>query len=192
MLKARTIFREFLKSPNKVGAISPSSRYLANAMLDQLHWDTLTTVVEYGPGTGAISKHLLKRVGDHQKLFAVELNASFVPVLNQKLPTLKVFNESVSDIRRICDREGVDWVDGIISGLPWTVFPEPLQEELLNATLSVLAEGGQFVTFAYFHGLPLQNARRFRKRLKETFSTVTISQVVWRNFPPAIFYSCRK
>lgn len=192
MLKARTIFREFLKSPNKVGAIAPSSPYLANAMLDQLHWDKLTNVVEYGPGTGAISKHLLKRVGDHQKLFAVELNASFVPVLNQKLPTLKVFNESVSDIRRICDREGVDWVDGIISGLPWTVFPEPLQEELLNATLSVLAEGGQFVTFAYFHGLPLQNARRFRKRLKETFSTVTISQVVWRNFPPAIFYSCRK
>ena len=192
MLKARTIFREFLKSPNKVGAIAPSSPYLANAMLDQLHWDTLTNVVEYGPGTGAISKHLLKRVGDHQKLFAVELNASFVPVLNQKLPTLKVFNESVSDIRRICDREGVDWVDGIISGLPWTVFPEPLQEELLNATLSVLAEGGQFVTFAYFHGLPLQNARRFRKRLKENFSNVTISQVVWRNFPPAIFYSCRK
>ena len=192
MLKARTIFREFLKSPNKVGAIAPSSRYLANAMLDQLHWDTLTNVVEYGPGTGAISKHLLKRVGDHQKLFAVELNASFVPVLNQKLPTLKVFNESVSDIRRICDREGVDWVDGIISGLPWTVFPEPLQEELLNATLSVLAEGGQFVTFAYFHGLPLQNARRFRKRLKENFSNVTISQVVWRNFPPAIFYSCRQ
>ena len=192
MLKARTIFREFLKSPNKVGAIAPSSPYLANAMLDQLHWDKLTNVVEYGPGTGAISKHLLKRVGDHQKLFAVELNASFVPVLNQKLPTLKVFNESVSDIRRICDREGVDWVDGIISGLPWTVFPEPLQEELLNATLSVLAEGGQFVTFAYFHGLPLQNARRFRKRLKENFSNVTISQVVWRNFPPAIFYSCRK
>ena len=192
MLKARTIFREFLKSPNKVGAIAPSSPYLANAMLDQLHWDKLTNVVEYGPGTGAISKHLLKRVGDHQKLFAVELNASFVPVLNQKLPTFKVFNESVSDIRRICDREGVDWVDGIISGLPWTVFPEPLQEELLNATLSVLAEGGQFVTFAYFHGLPLQNARRFRKRLKENFSNVTISQVVWRNFPPAIFYSCRK
>ncbi|MAX20601.1 MAG: hypothetical protein CMJ60_00280, partial [Planctomycetaceae bacterium] len=81
MLKARTIFREFLKSPNKVGAIAPSSRYLANAMLDQLHWDTLTNVVEYGPGTGAISKHLLKRVRDHQKFFAVELNASFVPVL---------------------------------------------------------------------------------------------------------------
>lgn len=192
MLKARTIFREFLKSPNKVGAIAPSSRYLANAMLDQLHWDTLTNVVEYGPGTGAISKHLLERVGDHQKFFAVELNGSFIPVLNEKLPQLKVFNESVSDIRRICDREDVDWVDGIISGLPWTAFPEPLQEELLSATLDVLADNGQFVTFAYVHGLPLQNARRFRKRLKETFSTVKISRVVWRNFPPAIFYSCRK
>ena len=153
MVKARTIFREFLKSPNKVGAVAPSSRYLANAMLDQLQWDSLKNVVEYGPGTGAISKHLLKRVGKQQKFFAVELNDNFIPVLRKKLPELTVFNESVSDIRQICDREGVDWVDGIISGLPWTAFPESLQEELLNATLSVLADGGQFVTFAYVHGL---------------------------------------
>ena len=192
MVRARTIFREFLKSPNKVGAIAPSSTYLANAMLDQLDWDSLKNVVEYGPGTGAISKHLLKRVGAHQTFFAVELNESFIPVLHNKLPELQVFNESVCDIRQICDREGLDWVDGIISGLPWTAFPEALREELLDATLSVLAEQGQFITFAYVHGLPLSNARRFRSRLKETFSEVTISRVVWRNIPPAVFYNCRK
>ncbi|MBA62288.1 MAG: ribosomal RNA adenine dimethylase domain-containing protein [Planctomycetaceae bacterium] len=192
MVRARTIFHEFLKAPNKVGAVVPSSRYLATAMLDQLNWDTLKNVVEYGPGTGAISKYLLQRVGDHQNLFAVELNESFIPVLNDRLPELQVFNESVGDIRQICDRQGIDWVDGIISGLPWTAFPESLQEELLSATLRVLAKGGQFITFAYLHGLPLQNARRFRSRLKETFSKVTISPVVWRNIPPAIFYSCRK
>ena len=192
MLKARTIFRQFLKSPNKVGAVAPSSRYLANAMLDELAWDTLTNVVEYGPGTGAISRHLLKRIEPHQRLFAVELNDQFIPVLQQKLPELEVFNESVSDIRAICDREQVDVVDAIVSGLPWTAFPEPLQEELMNATLSVLADRGQFVTFAYVHGLPLQNAKRFRNRLKDTFSEVSISPVVWRNVPPAIFYSCRK
>ncbi len=192
MAKARTIFREFLKSPNKVGAVAPSSRFLASAMLNELDWETLRTVVEYGPGTGAISKYLLRRVQDHQKYFAVELNASFIAGLRRRLPELQVFNESVSDIRSICDREKVDWVDGIISGLPWTSFPESLQEELLEATLSVLADKGQFVTFAYVHGLPLQNARRFRRRLKETFSSVKVSPVIWRNVPPAIFYSCRK
>lgn len=192
MVKARTIFREFLKSPNKVGAVAPSSRYLANAMLDQLKWDSLKSVVEYGPGTGAISRQLLKRVGEQQKFFAVELNGNFIPVLRKKLPELTVFHESVGDIRHICNREGVDWVDGIISGLPWTAFPESLQKELLEATLSVLADGGQFVTFAYVHGLALQNARRFRARLREAFSEVTVSPVVWRNLPPAVFYSCRK
>ena len=192
MVKARTIFREFLKYPNKVGAVAPSSRYLANAMLDELDWENLTNVVEYGPGTGAISKHLLQRVGSHQRFFAVELNDQFIPVLNRKLPELQVFNESVGDIRSICDREQVEWVDAIISGLPWTAFPEALQKELMDATLSVLPEGGQFVTFAYVHGLRLSNARRFRKGLQEAFSQVQISPVIWRNIPPAIFYSCRK
>ena len=192
MVKARTIFREFLKYPNKVGAVAPSSRYLANAMLDELDWENLTNVVEYGPGTGAISKHLLQRVGSHQRFFAVELNDQFIPVLNRKLPELQVFNESVGDIRSICDREQVEWVDAIISGLPWTAFPEALQKELMGATLSVLPEGAQFVTFAYVHGLRLSNARRFRKGLQEAFSQVQISPVIWRNIPPAIFYSCRK
>ncbi len=67
-----------------------------------------------------------------------------------------------------------------------------MQAELLQATHDALADGGQFATFAYLHGLPLPAARRFRKRLGAFFSSVGRSRIVWRNLPPALVYQCTK
>jgi phosphatidylethanolamine/phosphatidyl-N-methylethanolamine N-methyltransferase len=38
----------------------------------------------------------------------------------------------------------------------------------------------------------LKSAQRFREVLKQRFGSVSVSPVVWRNLPPAIFYSCRR
>jgi phospholipid N-methyltransferase len=135
---------------------------------------------------------LVQRLNPGQRFFAVELNPRFIAQLNHRLPDVKVLNDSVANIRDMCDRQGMPFVDGIISGLPWTAFPAPLQTELLDAMFSVLGERGQFVTFAYLHGLPLKNAKRFRQVLEDRFGEVTVSPVVWRNLPPAIYYSCRR
>ena len=56
----------------------------------------------------------------------------------------------------------------------------------------VLKPGGQFVTFAYLQGLLLPAGRRFRAKLKRSFSDVTKSKIVWRNLPPAFVYRCRR
>jgi len=192
MSRFGAIFREFLRAPNKIGAVAGSSSILANCMLDEVDWRVAKNIVEYGPGTGAITRHIVSRLSSEQRFFAVELNDRFVPVLSQHCPTVKIRIGSVGDIRSICDTEGMDDLDAIISGLPWTAFTDELQNELLDAMFSVLSEQGQFITFAYLHGLPLQSARRFRSVLEDRFASVTISPIVWRNFPPAIFYSCRR
>ena len=192
MSRFGAIFREFLRAPNKIGAVAGSSSILANCMLDEVDWKVPNNIVEYGPGTGAITRHIVSRLSSEQRFFAVELNDRFVPVLSQHCPTVKIRIGSVGDIRSICDTEGMDDLDAIISGLPWTAFTDELQNELLDAMFSVLSEQGQFITFAYLHGLPLQSARRFRSVLEDRFASVTISPIVWRNFPPAIFYSCRR
>ncbi len=192
MSRFGAIFREFMRAPSKIGAVAGSSSTLANRMLDEVDWETAKNIVEYGPGTGAITRHIVSRLLPSQRFFAVELNDRFVPVLAQYCPSVKVRIGSVGDIRSICDTEEVDNVDGIISGLPWTAFDEELQTELLDAMFSVLSQHGQFITFAYLHGLPLKSAKRFRSVLEERFDSVSVSPVVWRNLPPAIFYSCRR
>ncbi|MGY8733706.1 MAG: class I SAM-dependent methyltransferase [Pirellulales bacterium] len=192
MSRFGAIFREFLRAPNKIGAVAGSSSILANNMLDEVDWETVKNIVEYGPGTGAITRHIVSRLSSEQRFFAVELNDRFAPMLARHFPEVKVHYGSVGDIRSICDTEEMDSVDGVVSGLPWTAFDEELQNELLDAMFTVLSEHGQFITFAYLHGLPLKSAKRFREVLKKRFGTVSVSPVVWRNLPPAIFYSCRR
>lgn len=186
------ILWQFLKRPGTVGAIAASGRRLARAMVNEIDWSRAGTIVEYGPGTGAVTKYILERVSDDHDFFAVEINEEMVAMLADLFPQLQVYHESATRIRSICDQHGVDGVDGVISGLPWTVFSESLQQELLESMLEVMRPGGVFITFAYLQGLRLKGARRFRSLLKESFAEVVISKPVWRNFPPAIFYTCRK
>jgi len=185
------VFRQFLKRPKTVGAIAASGRRLAQAMVNEIDWDRARTIVEYGPGTGAVTKYILPRVSDQHDFFAVEINEEMVEMLADLFPRLKVYHESATQIRTICEQHGVDGVDAVISGLPWTVFSESLQEDLLESMLEVMRPGSVFITFAYLQGLRLRGARRFRQLLEDSFAEVTVSKPIWRNFPPAIFYSCR-
>ena len=54
----------FRKNPRTVGAIAPSSQRLARAMLDGLHLDPDARVVELGPGTGAVTGEIARRLPD--------------------------------------------------------------------------------------------------------------------------------
>ena len=189
--KKTGIFQQYLKQPNTVGAIAASGPWLAQAMVNEIDWQQARTIVEYGPGTGAITQHILHQIRDEHNFFAVEINADLVTMLAHRFPQLRVYHDSATHIATICEQHGVEGLDAVISGLPWTVFGEQLQQDLLESMQSVLRPGAVFVTFAYLSGLPFPGARRFLRKLKDSFSSVTISKPVWKNFPPAIVYTCR-
>ena len=88
--------------------------------------------------------------------------------------------------------EKINSIDVIISGLPWASFPTELQNEVLGTIFNSLAPGGVFTTFAYLQGFLMKGAHRFRALLKDKFDQVETSKTVWRNFPPAFVYRCRK
>ena len=44
--------RNFVKHPNMVGWMLPSSPFLVNEVLKQIDWDKARVIVEYGPGVG--------------------------------------------------------------------------------------------------------------------------------------------
>jgi phosphatidylethanolamine/phosphatidyl-N-methylethanolamine N-methyltransferase len=60
----------------------------------------------------------------------------------------------------------------------------------LDEMMKALKPGGRFVTFAYLHGLLLPSAQRFADLLPQYFSSVTKSDIVWLNLPPAFVYRC--
>ena len=183
---------QFLRNPSQTGAILPSSAYLAEAMVDWLDLGAARSVLEYGPGTGPFTPHILKRIGSSCRFLAIERNAALAEQFRAQLPNVELIQDSVENVRAICDKAGIDSVDCIVCGLPWAAFSGDLQRRLLDSMMTVLRPGGQFVTFAYLHGLPLPAGRRFANRLPAYFREVGKSRTVWMNIPPALVYRCRR
>jgi len=183
---------QFLRHPVQTGAILPSSRHLAGAMVEWLDLGSARAVLEYGPGTGPFTPHILQRLKQGCRFVAIERNADLAEAFMAQLPDVRLVQDSVENVKAICTSEGIDSVDCIVCGLPWAAFPDDLQRRLLEAMMTVLKPGGQFVTFAYLHGLPLPAGRKFAARLPEYFSEIQKSRTVWRNVPPALVYRCRR
>ena len=184
--------KQFVKQPTIIGAIAPSSQGLADSMVKEIDFSAADVIVEYGPGTGVFTKHILSKKNKNTVFFALELNETMNRIASQNVPEVTIFQDSASQIKSYLKQYNKDCADAIISGLPWAAFSEQLQDEILTETVNSLPENGIFTTFAYLHGLILPSGSRFRKKLKQHFSSVEVSPIVWKNLPPAIVYWCKK
>jgi len=187
--EAVRFLKEFVSKPQEIGAIVPSSPALARAVVLSIDWDRVGVAVEYGPGLGAITQEILTRT-EGKDFFVIELNEAYADRFRRSFPDVPLYRDSVANVASIAAEHGVEAIDCVISGLPWAIFSDAVQDELLDATFQVLREGGQFVTFAYMHGLALPAGRGFRKKLARRFRKLDRSPVVWRNTPPAVVYHC--
>ncbi len=183
--------REFVRNPATTGAIAASSNYLAREMVRGFDWQRIRTVVEYGPGTGAITGEVLASLAPGARYAAIEVNPQFAQRLRETFPGISIHQTSAADVARVCAEEGFESLDAIVCCLPWASFSDQLQSAILDATISMLNASSQFATFAYLQGLLLPGGFKIRRRLHRCFASVESSRVVWCNLPPAFVYRCR-
>ncbi len=178
---------EFVREPLKVGAILPSSKALSRVVVESCRIRPADTVVELGPGTGAFTGLILKRLGQRGRLLAVELNETHADILRRRFPKCEVIQDSAERLTTHLDGE---LADCIVSGLAWGSMHPRLQNQIFRAILKSLKPGGQFVAFAYVHAAWFPTSRRFRQRLERHFKQVETTPIVWRNLPPAFVFRC--
>lgn len=183
---------EFVKDPIHTGAIAPSSKYLARFIVKQANVSAAKRIVEIGPGTGSFTTEILKSKTKSSKFFAIEINKQFVRDLKQKYPDISVYEQSADSLSSLIKKEGWKNADCIVSGLPWAIFSDAEQDNLLDAITYSLAPEGLFVTFAYVQGRFLPAGFRFRNKVFEKFKRVDITESVLLNLPPAFLYVCKK
>ena len=185
-----SMFIQFLKHPFSTGAVCASSSALCGKMIGCPCFREAKTIAELGAGTGAVTACILSSLPQGVDFFTVELNPEVIPLLEKRFPGLAIYNESAEHLRRILDERNIKSLDMVISSLPWAIFPDQLQRDILSGVCHALRPGGSFLTFAYLQGVCLPAGRRFRNLLQSSFSRVENSSVVWRNLPPAFIYRC--
>lgn len=172
-----------------MGAVAASSPGLAKRIADQIDFASARSIVEFGPGTGVITRELLSRMQPGTRFFAIERSPDLAKICRKRLPQVKLYEESAEKVDELCRLEGIESLDVVVSGLPWASFPDDLQDRILRATLRVLKPGGRFVMFGYQVGLLTPAGRRFHAKLPLYFDNVRRSRSVWLNLPPALVFT---
>jgi phospholipid N-methyltransferase len=182
-----------LLTNRETGAVGPSSRALADAVTRMADLGGRKVLVEYGPGTGVFTEMILQRMDADAELFAFDVNPEFVAATRERCPRAKVFEAGAQQAIDYLREAGHSHCDAIISGLPWTRFPDALQDEILEATWKVLRPGGRFVTFAYATSPLVPSGRKFfLGKLPARFPNVKQSKQIWKNIPPCVVFSADK
>lgn len=188
-----TFMKEVFKANRTTGAFAPSGPKLAEAITDMADLKGAKVVVEYGPGTGIFTEVILKKKDPDAYFVAMEVNPEFVKATRERCPGVHCYEDSAQNTIKYLKEAGYDHCDVIISGLPWTRFPESLQDEILEATYNLLRPGGRFVTFSYaFSPWVPSGGRFFKGKLPKRFPKLTVRGPVWLNIPPCLVWISEK
>jgi len=183
MSKGIKFFREFLKQRKTVGALSPSSIFLARKMVAPIDFNSARTIVELGPGTGIFTKEILKNLHPDARLFVSETQKNFVDLLSEEIKDERMIliHDSAERITENLQKYGIDKADYTVSSIPFTVVPSQVKNTILHQAVKSLKPGGLFIQFQY-----TLNAH---KLLKTHFKNVKLDFTPM-NIPPAFIYKC--
>jgi phosphatidylethanolamine/phosphatidyl-N-methylethanolamine N-methyltransferase len=171
-------FRALAGAPRTVGAIAPSGPHLAKLITRDISSAT-GPVLELGPGTGSLTRAILKRGVRQSDLTLIEYGSDFMPLLQLRFPEARILWMDAASI----DRENLfrDRPFGAaISGLPLLNIPARKVEAILKGVFNSLRPGGALYQFTYGARCPIPYDLLERLQLEASL----LGRVVL-NVPPA-------
>lgn len=180
-----TFFRQWLKNPLRVAAISPSSKQLARQMMSQLP-KPCRRVIELGGGTGVFTQALLDHGVAPADLLVLELNEELHRHLLRQFPNVTVVCGDAGNLAEIAKANGFVGeasADAVISGLGLLSMPRQTQQAIMSAAFESLRPEGRFIQFTYGPANPVT-----RELLDTQELTSRRASFTWWNVPPATVY----
>jgi phospholipid N-methyltransferase len=218
----RVFLKQFFSRYHTTGSVLPSSRALARALCryvgEQVGSAKLAAgggpravdngrrILEVGPGTGAVTACLVKKMRPTDRLTLVELNDDFVRHLRgrfEREPAFAAVAERTEIVHtRLEDLPQERRFDLIISGLPLNNFEVAEVEQILAVFERLVAAGGTLSFFEYIairRVKALVSGRSGRERLRGIGAAIGRAldgreikrDWVWPNVPPAWVHHVR-
>lgn len=174
--------KQLFLRPTQVVAIAPSSDDLARAMTAHLSPDT-GRVLEFGAGTGKLTRAILDRGIPPQDLTVFEMNPEFCDLLRQRFPGVTVHCAGAGSAAGTMECD----VGAVISGLPLLSIPTTAQMAIVGGAFRVLRNGGVFTQFTYSSRLPVDLGVAAELGIEGERGAK-----VWANLPPARVWHYRR
>ncbi len=203
----RLFWQEFRRNFHTTGAVLPSGRLLCRALSRWVRdGDCGRRVLEVGPGTGAVTAHIVAALRPDDVLDLVELNDCFVGRLRERFASEPAFARVAQRSRvlhqRVEELPADERYDLIISGLPLNNFSVSDVEQILDVFARLLMPGGTLSFFEYIAVRPtraLVSGRHERERLRGIGQALGRMLApheirrdwIWPNVPPAWVHHVR-
>ena len=177
--------RNFLKYPDAVGWMLPSSPFVVDAVLKQVDWDKVRVIVEYGPGVGTFTTRVLENMRPDATLIALEINPDFCRFLTDSVhdPRLRLVQESATEVQVVLARLGFGHADCVISGIPFKTMPHGVRDAIVRNTHSALKPEGRFLVY--------QLSSVVLPYLERVFTKVSRDSSLLSFLPAQMFYCAR-
>src|SRR5438270_2947930 len=199
--ECREFFRQFREQYGTTGSILPSSRSLARALTRPMREHRgARRVLEVGPGTGAVTREIVRQLRPDDRLDIVEINAAFVEVIRRRFheepafrrrgPLCRIIHAPIQEVA------GEAVYDFLISGIPLNNFAVPLVEDIFRSYRRLLRPEGRLSYFEYAAVRDLKRALMPADRERLTALSVLLGEKIRRyqvaeelvvfNVPPAV------
>lgn len=176
--------KRWLAHPLKVGALLPSSPFLARLVARHTRIGDDDVVVELGAGTGAVTKALLDAGIPKERLFVIEIDADMCTYLRKWYPQAQVIHGDAGALADILPSRWRGKVATVISGIPMITLPDDLQARLIRSWLGELKPGGRMLQYTYSLVSPIPQ-KKFGLSVKRAGMT-------FLNVPPASVFKYEK
>jgi phospholipid N-methyltransferase len=172
-----TFVKELPKCFGQIGAMIPSSTMLGRAMVKSLREaHRPASILEVGPGTGPITRQILRAMGLQDRLTICEINPRFMRQLEEKLEKDPYFRTHrgrtsffLGPIQEFPVRHPEQKFDFIISSLPFSNFTPSEVEDILQQYRALLNPGGR-LSFVEYVGIrklrALFSSKERRRKVK--------------------------
>lgn len=170
-------FKGWIDGPKQVGAIIPTSSITARRMASVIDTTSGLPVLELGPGTGVITKAILKGGTAPQDLVAIEYSTDFYQHLVKTFSDVNFINGDAFDLEQTLGAFKDRTFDSVISAIPLLSFPMERRIALLEDLLNRMPAGRPVMQITYGPVSPIiANPDRYK---------IKHYDFVVRNIPPA-------
>jgi len=178
-----TFFTNFLRDP-EVASVVPTSGIAVHRICKKMNFGARRVFVEYGPGTGPLSRGVLERMTPDSRLILIDRNKTLVAYLREHMrdPRVSIHHDTAENVEAIVKACRLQHADYVLSSIPFSRLPVENARAITQSTANVLAPDGAFIAYQF---LPVVG-----RYMRETFQEVDRSFILW-NFPPLLVYEAR-